>query len=226
MLILHGDNMVASRKVLNQNIKQAKTKGNETLRFNGKKLTLNELQQALESKSLFGTERLIIVENLLSSSPSKTRTDLFNYLKKNFFVNLILWEGKEIKRLAEFKKAKIQLFKLPPTIFQFLDSLTPGEGKTSLSFLHLCLKQGSAEMVFYMLARQLRLLIMAADLGKKGLTSLHPFQQEKIARQAKKFTLSQLLSLHQQLLKIDWQQKTGQAPMPLSSQLDLLIASL
>lgn len=226
MFILHGDNIVASRKVLNQYISQAKAKDKEIARFNGRKLSLNELQQALESKALFGTERLIVIENLLSSSPSRTRSSLISYLKKNFFENLILWEGKEVKRLTGFKKTEIQVFKVPPTIFQFLDSLTPGEGKNSLSLLHACLKQGSAEVIFYMFARQIRFLIMAADLGKEGLVGLHPFQQEKIARQAEKFTLSQLLSLHRKLLRIDWQQKTGQASMPLSSQLDLLIASL
>jgi len=226
MLILHGDNLVTSRKVLNQEISQAKDQNNEIIRFNGKKLNLNELQQALESKSLFGSQRLVIIENLLSSSPGKERTSLISYLKKNLFANLILWEEKEIKKISAFKKTLIQLFKLPPTIFQFLDSLAPGVGKRSLSLLHHSLKQSSAEMVFYMLARQIRFLIMAADLGKEGLASLHPFQQGKIARQAKKFDISQLLSLHRSLLKIDFQQKTGRASMPLASQLDLLIASL
>jgi len=226
MLILHGDNIVASRKILNQKIEESKAKGSEVERFNGKKITSNQLQQALESKALFGTERIIVVENLLSSSPSKTKTNIVNYLKKNIFENLILWEGKEIKKLAGFKKTEIQLFKLPPTIFQFLDSLGPGNGAKSLSLLHACIKQGSAEMVFYMLVRQIRFLIMAVDLGEKGLVGLHPFQQRKIAHQAERFTLPQLVSFHRKLLQIDWQQKTGQASMPLSSQLDLLIASL
>jgi len=226
MLILHGDNIVASRKVLNQEISQAKAKDKEVIRFNGRKLTPTELQQALESKSLFGSERLIVVENLLSSPPSKTRTDLVSYLKKNLFENLILWERKEIKRVTGFIKAEIQLFKLPPTIFQFLDSLAPGERKHSLPLLHTCFNQDSAEMVFYMLARQIRFLIIANDLGEKGLNNMANWQKAKLTRQAKKFSLSQLLFFHRKLLKIDWQQKTGQAPMPLSSQLDLLIASL
>lgn len=226
MLILHGDDIVASRKALNQKFQRARAEDKEVVRFNGNQLTLNELQQALESKSLFGSERLIIIENLLSSSPNKTKTELLGYLKKTPFTNLILWEGKEVKKLNNFKKAEIQLFKLPPTIFYFLDSLAPGKGEDSLSYLHVCFKQGSAEMVFYMLAQQIKYLIMAVDLGEKGLVGLHPFRKEKILRQAKKFTLPHLLSLHRKLLKIDWQQKTGQAPFPLSSQLDLLITSL
>lgn len=226
MLILHGDDIVTSRKVLNQEISQAKDKDSEIVRLNGKKLTLNELQQALESKSLFFSERLTVIENLLSSPLGKEKTSIISYLKKNFFANLILFEEKEIKKISGFKKATIQLFKLPPTIFQFLDSLTPGNGERSLTLLNICLRQSSAEMVFYMLARQVKFLIMAVDLGRKGLVGLHPFQQEKIARQAKKFTFSQLLFLHRKLLQIDWEQKTGRASMPLSSQLDLLIASL
>jgi len=226
MLILHGDNLVASRKFLNEKINQAVASGSEILKLSGEKLTLGTLQQALESKSLFVTTRLVIIENLLSLPPSKTKNRLTNYLRKNFFENLILWEKKEIRSLTGFKKATVRLFKLPTTIFRFLESLTPEGKEHSLSLLHTCLNQDSAEMVFYMLIRQLRLLIIAKDLGVRGLDKMADWQKTRLVRQAQKFRLSQLIVLYRQLLKIDYEQKTGRASMPLSSQLDLLIASL
>jgi DNA polymerase III delta subunit len=55
---------------------------------------------------------------------------------------------------------------------------------------------------------------------------LAPWQQAKFLRQAQRFSLEQLLKIHRQLLKIDYEQKTGRAVLPLASQLDLLITDL
>lgn len=224
MIIIHGDNQVESRRFLTEQINQARTKDREIIRFDDSKIDFEKLQQALETQSLLGKEKLVVVENLLSKSPSKPVID---YLIKSQPENLIIWESKEItpSKLKQFK-ATVKLFKLPPIIFKFLDAFLPGNNRQALKLLKETINQSSAENVFYMLARQVRFLIVAHQLGKQGLTGLHPFQQQKISLQAKKFKLSQLLTLHRKLLYIDWQQKTGQAPMDLTGQLDLLIASL
>jgi len=39
------------------------------------------------------------------------------------------------------------------------------------------------------LSRQIRLLILAADLGEKGLNQMKDWQKEKLIRQAKRFGL-------------------------------------
>ncbi|MBU3956737.1 hypothetical protein KKI19_00445 [Patescibacteria group bacterium] len=224
MLIIHGDNQVESRQFLIAQIEQAKAKDKEVVRFEGKKVEMEQLHQALEELSLLGKKKLVVIENLLIKSPPKS---IINYLFKNQPKNLIIWEGKEISqsKISQLK-AQAKLFKLPPIIFKFLDALLPGNSRQSLSLLKQAVGQSSAENVFYMLARQIRYLIIANQIGKEGLSGLHPFQQQKIASQAKKFQLSQLLTLHRKLLYIDWQQKTGQAPMDLAGQLDLLVASL
>lgn len=224
MLIIHGDNQVESRQFLISQIEQAKAKDKEVVRFEGKKVELEQLHQALEGLSLLRKKKLVVIENLFTKSPPKS---IINYLKKNQPKNLIIWEGKEISqsKINQFK-AQAKLFKLPPIIFKFLDALLPGNSRISLSLLKQAVGQSSAENVFYMLARQIRYLIIANQMGKEGLSELHSFQQQKIAIQAKKFELSQLLTFHRKLLYIDWQQKTGQAPMDLAGQLDLLVASL
>ena len=225
MLILHGENTVLSRHKLigfTQNFK------GEIVRLEGEKMSLTDLKQAVESSSLFGQKRLVIVENLFTRRPSTDKEKLLKYLKEQKPTNLIIWERKTIdgRSLISFRFAQIEKFVIPSIIFKFLDSLSPNNKKNTLNFFHQNLYQEPPEMVFYMLTRQIRNLLIVKDLGEKGLEKMAPWQKAKLARQAKQFSLKQLLSFYQQLLKIDWQQKTGRAAMPLISQLDLLIASL
>lgn len=228
MLILHGENLVASRKRLKEEIDnfRLKFKG-EVVKFEGSQLDLTQIKQAVEASSLFGLQRLVVIENLFSSLSSAEKQKIVNYLKQDLPKNLLVWERKKIDNriLTPFRTRTIQ-FDLTPIIFRFLDSLAPNDQKLSLSLFHQCLAQDSPEMIFYMLTRQIKLLIIAKDLGKKGLTQMAGWQQDRLIRQAKRFDIAQLIKIYQQLLKIDWQQKTGQAPYNLASQLDLFLASL
>ena len=76
------------------------------------------------------------------------------------------------------------------------------------------------------MARRIKSLLIAKDLGKNGLSKMAPWQQAKLLNQAGKFETKTLLFCHRQLLEIDWHQKTGQAFLPLASQLDLLVTSI
>lgn len=225
MVILHGENTVLSRRKLT-NFSQ-RFKG-EIVRLDGEKMSLTDLKQAVEANSLFDQKRLVIIENLFTRRPSQEKEKLLKYLKEQKPTNLIIWERKTIdgRSLISFRFAQIEKFVIPATIFKFLDSLSPNNKKNALNFFHQNLYQEAPEMVFYMLTRQIRNLLIVKDLGEKGLEKMAPWQKAKLARQAKQFNLKQLLSFYQQLLKIDWQQKTGQAAMPLIFWLDLLIASL
>lgn len=228
MLIFHGENLVTSRKRLKEEIDNFKLRfKGEVVRFEGDKLNLTQIKQAVESSSLFGKNRLIVIESFFSAPPSAEKQKIIDYLKKTSPKNLLIWEGKKIDgRILVPFKARLAQFDLTPVIFHFLDSLAPDNQKISLFLLHQCLNQDTPEMIFYMLTRQIKLLIIAKDLGKNGLTQMAGWQQDRLIRQAKKFNLPQLIETYRQLLKIDWQQKTGQTPFDLASQLDLFIASL
>lgn len=225
MLILHGQNIVLSRNKLRE-----KTKNffGETIILNGEKISLTDLKQAIESQSLFGQDRLVIIERLFSRPSGKAKEELLKYLKSENPQNLIIWEGKKVdgRVLTPFKQVKVEKFDLAPLIFKFLDSLSPKSKKISLSILHQCLVHDAPGVVFFMLCRQVKDLIIANDLGEKGLSELPVWKRGKLIRQAKGFGLKKLLWLYRQLLKIDYEQKTGKTPLSLSSQLDLLIASL
>jgi hypothetical protein len=227
MIILHGENTVLSRQRLKEEIEafREKTKG-EILRFEAQSLSLTELQQAIESSSLISADRLVVLEGLFGGRKNHQKEKILAYLKKTNPENLIVWESKKVdgRTLLSFK-AKVFKFDLPLVLFRFLDSLSPGNSKVSLALFHQCLEQDPSELIFFLIARQIRMLILAVDLGKEGLSKMQAWQVGKLIHQGQKFGLQRLLFLYKELLKIDWQQKTGQTPFDLVSQLDLFLAS-
>lgn len=225
--VLHGDNIVESRKALLQMMDKVKKDGGEIVSLNGHKITLAEVRNSLESGSFFGDKRLVVMENLLSSLKSSRKNEIIEYLKtKKFDNDLVLWEGKEAGKTGLPPKSEVLIFKISPVIFQFLESLKPGNSKTMLEFLVQVKQADEPEMIFYMLIRQFRLLIMAKDLGEKGLSEISPWQKNKFLNQAKSFTLEQLKEIYKKLLEIDFKQKTSGDSYKLSSRLDLLVAAI
>ncbi len=218
--ILHGENIVQSRKRLTEILEKSRKEGTEIVYLDGTKVTITEVRSALESGSLFGESKLVVIENL------KEKPEILTYLKKGKFDNdLILWEQKEIKREI-LPGAEMEVFKLTPLIFSFLESLKPGSVKESLRLLSELKKGEEPEMIFYMLVRQFRNLILARDLGAPGLSEMALWQQKKFLKQAENFNLEQLLEIYRKLLEIDFAQKTSTDPFNLSSRLDLLTAEI
>mgnify|MGYP001070057706 CR=1 FL=1 len=230
IVLLHGGNKLASRRVFTEKISHFKEKRAEIIRLDGKKVSLTEIKQACETKSFFGSNRLIVVECFFSRPKSREKTEITNYFQHlPLEINIIFWEEKKIT-VPQIRKlptgTKVYFFKIEPIIFKLLDSLSPGNAARSISLLSQCQQLESAEMIFYMLCRQVRLLILAKDLNRKGLTSMPYWMQGKFLRQSQYFSLEQLLKFHRKLLQIDYEQKTGQAIKPLSFHLDLLVATL
>jgi len=227
MIILHGENNIASRQKLQDLIASFdQKKAGEVLRLEGNNLSLINLKEALSPFSLIGGNNLVVIDNLFGGRKSKAKDKLIDFLKKEKPENLIIWENKKIdgRTIAAFK-TQVLKFDLPIIIFRFLDSLLPGNNRSSLGLFHQCLNQDPPEIIFYMMIKHFRLLIIAADLGFKGLVKMESWRQEKIINQAKKFGLNKLLQIYRQFLEIDWRQKTSKSPFDLISELDLLLAS-
>lgn len=225
--VLHGDSFVASRNHLNQLVSEHKLKENsETIKLQAKQLNLETLTQALESQSLFGNQKLVVIENLLTLPRSKQKDQMIDLVLNNQAENLLLWEKKAITSAVKKKlvKARVQEFKAPKVIYSFLDSLKPSTPKISLNFFHQAIAKDAVELIFYLLSRRIAQLIQALDdpASLKGA----PWQLGKLKSQAKAFSLEQLLKLHQNLLNLDYQIKSGQTPLSLTTHLDLLLANL
>ena len=224
--IFFGENLVASRNAYVEAMQKVKSSGvKDVVAFNGKKVTLVDLQQAVESQSLFGGDRLICLENLVSRPRSKAKDELISYLIDNTdSAEVVIWEGKNITPAQKKKFSSTQLneFKLSKQLFSLLDALKPGSVTKTYTLYLKVLEQDGEGLIFAMLARQVRLLLQAKDGGKlKGA----PWQVTKLKQQAGYFTMQQLLKIHNQLLQIDIELKTG-GLLSLRQNLDRLILTI
>lgn len=221
--VLHGENIVESRKVLTSLLEKARGQGVEVVTLSAPKITLTEIRNALESNSLLAKNRLVVIENFFSSPKTKERSKIVDYLTRGKFDNdLIFWEEKEIK--TQLTGAESEIFKINPVIFRFLESLRPGSPQEMLWYLAQVKLTEEPEMIFNMLVRQFRFLILAKEVS--GLSELPSWQQKKFLHQSAKFTGEQLKDIYKKLLEIDFRQKTSGDVFSLSSRLDLFISSL
>lgn len=229
IFLLHGDNQIASRKKLNFLIATARDEGVEVIRVDGLKAEFVDIIQALETPSFFSKKRLVVIEGLFSRVQSELKKKIIDYLKNvPAETDIVLWEKKGVPGTTTrwlTKSWKIELFKTPADVFKFLDSIAPRDSTKSLIYLDQSLKKDSPEMVFYMMIRRFRELMLAKELGKKGLKGA-PWQITRIVSQSNKFTLNELVSTYRRLLQTDVDIKTGASLMSLSWHLDLLITSL
>lgn len=221
--ILHGENLPKSRQKLVELIQESKNKGQQIKRLQAKKLTLAELETALMAQDLFGNTQVVVIEELHSLPTSQRKKDLITLLSKAQ-IPIILWEKRALTKtmLKKFPQAKDTEFKISKTLFAWLDSL---DGKTKnktsqLKLFHQTIETEAPELCLVMLARQIRLLIQAKE-GEK--ISGPPWMAQKLQRQNQKFTFSQLLKIHQNLLILDIKQKTSQLSLELAAELDLLL---
>ncbi|MBI5465135.1 hypothetical protein HY946_00820 [Candidatus Gottesmanbacteria bacterium] len=228
--ILHGDDIVKSRQELETIKKQYPNA--EIIFLDGRKLDLTSVKQALESSSMFSRSRLVIIENFLASKKNKNQEEILGYLAKEpSETELIFWESVSLTSpgLARLKGARVLEFKPEAVLFKFLESIRPANTEETLVLLGRCIRGGPPEIIFYMLVRQFRLLLLVKDgitSGVEELDRLADWQKQRLVRQAKCFDLKQLVDIYHQLLEIDSQQKTGENAFDLPKTLELFVANL
>lgn len=228
MTILHGDNIVASRERLTELISSARRSDQTVRRLSGSNLDRATLEGILGNANLFGQQELVVIEQLLSGRVSKKKTDAIKLLADLLPESVIIWEDKSVGKralgpLGKTSQVKIEEFKLPKTMFAWLDSIGTKPKKQQIQLLHQTLEQEDAYLAFILLIRQIRYLIQVKDAGKIGGA---PFMIAKLKRQAEKFSISDLLKIHEMLLQIDLRQKTSQNRLSLPAELDLLLLSM
>lgn len=214
---------------MNGAVRQYKEKNFEIIRIDGEKAILTDFKQALEAFSLFGQERLVVVENLFTRQKSNERDLIMGYLAKNAetFPAMILWERKlvgavELRKLSSFFESRV--FKVPIIVFRFIDSFVPS-GKLALLNLLNGFDNDSLNFGFNLLAYRLSQLIVVKDLGPAE-AKLSGWQKQKVLAQADKFSLKKLIKLYKSMLRIDKDIKTGNTLMDLKWHLDLLVAQI
>lgn len=200
--IVHGDNLIASRQFVLSQVQ-------DPLVFDAKTLTPEILTQALQSSGLFGPSRPVLINHLPS-------LEMLKIISAHADSQVYLWHHKSLSKTALKplgSKVKITEFKLPPSIFAFLDN--PG-----LKTLHSAVKTNPIELIFYLFSRRVSQLIQIKDNPDSVKTS--PWQKQKLLTQARAWTMGRLLLFHHQLLKLDFAQKTGQDPFSLLTSFEQL----
>lgn len=222
MIILHGDDQTKSRNALQKIRSEAHDKGKEVVSLDGKSLEVADLIQALEAGSLFGGERLVILENLIGSPTSKRRDQILGYLSQNPSDALVLWEGKAAPAVSLKKLGGVASeFKISSSIFSFVESLAPNNTRSLLLAFDKALEQDPVELVFFMSVRQVRQLIQVVS----GRTAFKgpAWLADKLFRQARAFGLEKLLLMHQQLYEMDKKTKTGTSNLDLKTEFELFL---
>ena len=228
IILLHGDDTANSRKVYGE----LKKSYPAVVTFDGENVTLTDLTQELSGGGLFSEERHVFLEQLLTKKKSPSEKEAFIHLlnTSDKDTSIILWEGKEIdkKTFSLLPNSQNRLFKLPQTLFALLDALRPGNGSQLVSLFHQTIEVTEEELVFFMLVRQVRLLLA---LSEKGISieetkRIAPWQAGKLQKQSSLFSKDELLTLHQKLFEIEKGMKTGSLAASLSSTIDFFLTEV
>lgn len=225
--IIHGDDIATSR---NFYISQ-KQKNKQAISFDGRKITVTDLVQQLEGGELFSDSKTVFIEQLFSDRrKSKEFDQLLQYIKSQEKENdIILWEGKELTKaqIGTFKNAKINNYALPKELFVFLEGIRP-QNKQLLKLFHNALKQTEVDLLFFMIVRQIRLLLgiktKAYELEELKRTA--PWQLNKLEKQSSYFSEKQLVRALIKLYEIDTKVKTGTSPVSLEQSIDIFLLDM
>lgn len=227
--IIHGSDTAASRKYF-LDLKQS---NKDSVLIDGPTVTLTDLVQYFEGGELFSERKDFFIENLLGKrKKSKDLDKIIEVINNNALDNNIyIWESKEITppNIKSFAKPILKNYKLPPTLFVFLESIKPNNGKNSLQLFHKAIESADAEMVFFMLIRQIRTLLALSDPTQDQIDEVKrmaPWQEGKIRVQAKLFDREELINIYAKLFEIEKGMKTGNLNSDLLTAIDFLLLEI
>ncbi len=117
-------------------------------------------------------------------------------------------------------------------IFEMVDALGNRRGEIALRILHRLLEEDEVLLIFGMIVRQFRMLLLTRDLLDAGYREAeitkqlktHAFVARKLIRQAQNFTVQSLEAIYRKLLDVDESIKTGKIEGDIA--LDTLITAL
>jgi DNA polymerase-3 subunit delta len=137
------------------------------------------------------------------------------------------------KLITEDSVKQVTSYAREANIFALVDAILEGRRKVAQQLLHRLLQEGaSPSYVLAMITRQLRLIVIAKDLGPKlsrpeNRNRLEPtsgYGLEKAVKQAKSYNLERIKKAYHKLLEADIAIKTGKYDSDLA--LDLLVVEL
>jgi hypothetical protein len=219
--VIHGENTPSSLMFVEETIENFKKRGIPLLRIS-QESGLNSLE-TLTAGELFEKESLFLLEEA-----NKVTAKDCQWLSKNsekLTGNLLIYSDSQlpfslINKLSSFSEVKE--FKLPKSLFVFLDSILPKQNARSIKLMHQLLKKEPPEFIFAVIGKLIRDLywvkVAPETLDYPG------WRLAKLKRQAKGFSQEKLKKALNSVAKIDMFAKTSS--YDLGSSLDLLMVSL
>lgn len=206
VIVLHGDNHVASYERLQKFIDVGQDRGWDIIRIDDKSQSVSE---SLASQGLFEKDKLIVVNDF--SLINKSDFKWINEKKNSIDGTIVIFSKKPLTKtkLKALKKIdKVEEFKLPKLIWKFLDSFYPGNSENSLKLLNGLSENEPIEFVFSLLGRHVRDVYWAKVEPE---TIPYPsWRVGKLKGQAAKFSSSdEIKNLVDELAKADIESKTG-----------------
>jgi len=217
IIVLHGDDERKLYDRLSKFIETAKSRSWEVAYLDDPALSI---QEQLSSSSLFGNERFFIVRDI--SRLGKKELEWLSKKSKDLSVNLIIYhEGFISQAILKSlpKDIKIEEFKLPVILWNFLDGIYPGNAERSIKTFHQLIEKEAPEFIFTLIAKLFRDLYWV-KVDSSSL-SYQSWRISKLKSQSAHFTVQQLQQLISLLADIDIKVKTSKSD--LISELDLLI---
>jgi len=226
ILIIHGNDIETSRNFYFEE----KNKLVNPVFINGDGITYDQIFQALENNTFFEETKQLIIENFFSKNKSTTNEfkKIVEYLNSNKNFNVLFWDNDEDSKasLNYFKTANVRQFSYPQNMFTFLDNLRPGNGQNSIKLFHELLKTMAAELIFFMITRQFRVMLSLEKGEIDEVKRMAPWQLSKFKNQAGFFKGNKLLKTYNQLFEIEINQKTGKVPYQIEKSIDFFLLGL
>jgi len=226
--IFHGEDNAKSRQAYIELRKNSE----EPVILPGDSLSLSELILAFSSDSFFASNKDIFIEDFFSKRKliAKETKEIIQYLQNlKTEQNITFWENKKLTpaALKSFPKAKVEYFSLPQTLFKFIDAIAPNKSIELIPLFHSALEGTEPELIFFMMIRQVRILL-ALILGSniEETARLAPWQMGNLQRQLRNFTAEQLKKTYKKLYELDLTTKTGRTSLTLTQAIDIFLLSL
>ncbi|HSW96438.1 MAG TPA: hypothetical protein VLF89_01295 [Candidatus Saccharimonadales bacterium] len=227
--VIHGEDIAKSRRFF---IEQ-KQQYNDVIFLNGQGITLTEIMQVFEGNGLFSEEKYVFIEDFFSKKKASKETDeIIKVINQNQSdAHIYIWESKDITagQLKKFTAVSNHQFKIPQTLFSFLDAIKPGNGKILIQLFHQTLTDEDAQFLFVMLTRQFRLMLGVSESTENPIEEVKrmaPWQKGKIQKQAGLFSIHSLKESYERLFQMEYGMKTGKLSMSLEQVIDFFLLQL
>lgn len=227
--IIHGEDVAKSRMFF---IEQ-KQQYTDAVSLSGQGLTLTEVMQIFEGNSLFSEEKHIFIEDFFSKKKASKETDeIIKVITENQSdAHIYVWESKDLTaaQLKKFTGAINRQFKLPQTLFAFLDAIKPGNGRQLVQLFHQSLQDQDVQFLFVMIIRQFRLLLALlhpTGIPIEEIKRMAPWQKGKLQKQAELFSTAFLQQQYSKLFQLEYGVKTGNLTMPLEQAIDFFLLEM